>query len=75
MMRNPDPSFTAELCQEERKLVVRGNKYIQQWAKPKGANDFGDGVKLNFVDWYVVKPYLLAFDPGEPPEEDEQEAA
>ncbi|MFK5920927.1 MAG: phage terminase large subunit family protein [Verrucomicrobiota bacterium] len=76
MMRNPDPSFTAELCQEERKLVVRGNQYIQQWAKPKGANDFGDGVKLNFVDWYVVKPYLLAFDPDEsPPEEGEQEAA
>lgn len=54
----PDDSFVDELCQERMvQEKVRG-RVVWKWADPAGPNDFGDGVKMGLVLWYVIKPFF-----------------
>ncbi len=54
----PDPEFIAELCEEKRIQVMKKGRLQWVWDDPKEANDFGDGVKMNLVCWYLVKEYF-----------------
>ena len=51
---NEDRGFVSELCQEKRVFNERSKQW--EWIDPKGKNDFGDGMKMCDVAWYVVGP-------------------
>lgn len=57
---NPPAEFLAELCQEQRGPAIRAGKQVMIWKEPKGPNDFGDALKLNFISYYNLRPLLLA---------------
>lgn len=49
-----------ELCQEKRAPIMYRGKITQQWIPPKGANDWGDAVKMALVNWQIIKPQFPA---------------
>lgn len=51
---NLDADFVDELCQERFTWDEARKKW--SWEEPKGKNDFGDGLKMNFVGWYIIQP-------------------
>lgn len=61
LMKNPDASFVSELTQEQRRKVIRANRWVEEWdPDPPGDNDFGDALKYCFIEIYVLKPFLRA---------------
>lgn len=48
--------FLQELRQEKRALVKHKGKMVWMWEAPKGANDYGDALKMCFAAWHILRP-------------------
>ncbi|MGE0412031.1 MAG: terminase gpA endonuclease subunit [Verrucomicrobiales bacterium] len=57
-----DDVFVGELCQERLEWSEKLRRYA--WIRPKGLNDFGDGVKGCLVSWYLVRPQVALYKAG-----------
>lgn len=50
-----EAEFIDELCQEKRAPIMHRGKISMMWLEPKGANDWGDAVKMSGALWHVIK--------------------